>query len=60
VIDNHFISDLLMKKQIVTPFVGVDDQLGDILTKPSARASFQQLSFKLGMFDPYGLAWGEC
>lgn len=49
-----------MKKQIVTPFVGVDDQLGDILTKPSARASFQQLSFKLGMFDPYGLAWGEC
>ena len=37
----HFIQDLLMKKLIVTPFVQLVDQLGDILTKTFARASFQ-------------------
>lgn len=47
------------KKQIVTTFVCSDDWLGDIFTKPSARASFEQLSFKLGMFNLYAPAWGE-
>ena len=56
VFDCHFIRDLLMKKQIVTTFVCSDDWLGDIFTKPLARASFQQLSFKLGMFNLYAPA----
>ena len=55
-VDCHFIWDLLMKKQIVTTFVCSDDWLGDIFTKPLARASFQQLSFKLGMFNLYAPA----
>ena len=58
-VDCHFIWDLLMKKQIVTTFVCSDDWLGDIFTKPLARASFQQLSFKLGMFNLYAPAQGE-
>ena len=37
----HFIRDLLMKKLIVTPVVQLVDQLGDILTKTFAHASFQ-------------------
>lgn len=32
-VDCHFIRDLLMRKQIVTPYIGSDDQLGDIFTK---------------------------
>jgi hypothetical protein len=55
-VDCHFMRDLLMRKQIVTPYVRSDDQLGDILTKPLARASFQCMSFKLGMFDMYAPA----
>ena len=51
--DCHFIWDLMMKKQIVTLFVRSNDQSGDIFTKPLAHASFQRLSFKLGMFNMY-------
>ena len=74
VFDCHFIRDLLMKKQIVTPFIRSDDQLGDILTNPLAHsddqlgdiltnplahASFQRLYFKQKMFDLYAAALGE-
>ncbi len=45
-----------MRKQIATPYVCSNDQLGDIFTKPLARASFQRMSFKLGMFDMYAPA----
>lgn len=45
----HFIRDLLMKTQIVAPHVSSDDQPSNILMKQLARASFQRLSFKLGM-----------
>ena len=55
-VDCHFIQDLLMQQQIVTPYVRSDDQLGDILMKSLARASFQQMSFKLDMFDIYAPA----
>ena len=57
-VDCHFNRDLLMKKQIVTPFVRSVDQLGDILTKPLARASFHQLPSKLSMFDVYAPTGG--
>ena len=59
VFDCHFIRDLLMKKQIVTPIIHSDDQLGDILTNPLAHASFQRLHFKQKMFDLYAAALGE-
>jgi hypothetical protein len=49
-VDCHFIRDLLMRQQTVTRYVRSDDQLGDILTKPLAHASFQRMSFKLGVF----------
>ena len=39
-VDCHFIRDLLIRQQIVTPYVRSDDQLGDILMKLLARASF--------------------
>ena len=52
-VDCHFIRDLLMRQQIVTPYVRSDDQLGDILTKPLAHVSFWCLSFKLDMFNLY-------
>ena len=42
-----------MRKQIVTPYIHPDDQLGDILTKPLARVYFQRLFFKLSMFYLY-------
>ena len=32
-VDCHFISDMVMRKQVVTSFVRSSDQLGDILTK---------------------------
>ena len=55
-VDCHFIRDLLMRKQIAIPYVRFNDQLGDTLMKPLARASFQRMSFKLGMFDMYAPA----
>ena len=41
-VDCHFIRDLLMRKQIVTPYIGSDDQLGDIFTKLLDCISSQQ------------------
>ncbi|XP_028086237.1 uncharacterized protein LOC114287156 [Camellia sinensis] len=55
-VDCHFIHDLLLRKQLVTPYVHSEDQLGDILTKPLARPSFHRLSVKLDMFDLYAPA----
>lgn len=52
-VDCHFIRDLLMQKQIITPYVHSGDQLGEILLKPLPHTSFQRLSNRLGMFDLY-------
>lgn len=41
-VDCHFIRGLLMRKQIVTPYIGSDDQLGDIFTKLLDCISSQQ------------------
>ena len=49
----RFIRDLMIKKQIVTPYVWSEDQLGDILTKPLARSLFSVLCSKLDKFDLY-------
>ena len=47
--DCHFIRNLLMRKQIRTPYIR-----SDILTKPLSRTFFQMMSFKLRRFDLYG------
>ena len=59
-VDCHFIRDLVIKEQIVTPYVRSEDQLGDILTKPLACSSFSTLCRKLDMFDLYAPALGGC
>ena len=41
---------------VVTAYVRLDNQLGDILTKPLAHVPFRDLSSKLGMFDMYAPA----
>lgn len=57
-VDCHFICDMMTSKQIETPQVKSRDQLGDVLTKPLARASFSSLCVKLGLFDLYAPARG--
>ena len=52
----HFIRDLVIKRHIVTPYVGFEGQLGDILTKPLARNSFSVLCSKLSIFNLYASA----
>lgn len=59
-VNYHFIHDLLLRKQLITPYVRSKDQLGDILTKPLAQSSFHHLSVKLSMFDLYAILKGEC
>ena len=54
----HFFHDLFMRKQIFTPCVCFDTWLGNIWMKPLAWLYFEQLSFKLGLFDLYAPAWG--
>jgi len=46
-VDCHFIHDLVIKKQIVTPYVRYEDQLGNILTKPLICSLFSILYSKL-------------
>uniref|UniRef100_A0A5B6ZAR0 Copia protein n=1 Tax=Davidia involucrata TaxID=16924 RepID=A0A5B6ZAR0_DAVIN len=58
-VDCHFIRDLVLQKQIVTPYVQSGDQLGDIFTKPMARATFLSLCSKLGIFNLYAPACGR-
>ena len=53
----HFNRELLMKKKIVTLIVHSNGQLGGVLTKLLARASYQRLSCKQGIFDLYAPPW---
>ena len=55
-VDCHFIRDLILRKQLVTPHVRSEEQLGDLLTKPLAKVPFRRLSGKLGIFDLYAPA----
>ena len=47
--DYHYIRDLLMRKQIVTSYIRLDDQLEDILMKPLPRNTFQCLCSRLSI-----------
>ena len=55
-VDCHFIRDLILRKQIATPHVRSEEQLGDLFTKPLAKVPFHRLSGKLGIFDLYAPA----
>lgn len=52
-VDCHFVRDLLLKKEIITPYVRSEEQLENIFTKPLARDPFYVLCIKLGISDLY-------
>ena len=50
-IRHHFIRDHVQKGSIDLSFVGTDDQLADIFTKPLADGPFSKIRRELGMLD---------
>ena len=50
-IRHHFIRDHVSKGNIALDFVGTNDQLADIFTKPLADAQFCKIRRELGMLD---------
>jgi hypothetical protein len=51
-VDCHFIKKVQLK-EIETPFVKSWDQLTDILTKGLSVKTFENISYKLGLYDLY-------
>jgi hypothetical protein len=52
-IDCHYIREKVQSKEIETPFVKSKDQLADILTKGLSVRAFEDISYKLGLYDIY-------
>ena len=55
-IDCHFIREKLLSKEIVTEFIGSNDQPADILTKSLRGPRIQTICNKLGAYDLYAPA----
>jgi len=55
-IDCCFIRNMVIAKQIVTPYVTFGAQLGDMFTKILFRKPFSTMCNKLGMIDIYAPA----
>ena len=55
-IDCHAIRHLVLDGFITTPYVGSSHQLAEILTKGLSTASYDSISYKLGLFDLYAPA----
>ncbi|KAG4940850.1 hypothetical protein JHK87_044721 [Glycine soja] len=55
-IDCHFIREKLLSKEIVTEFIGSNDQPADILTKSLRGPKIQTICTKLGAYDLYAPA----
>ena len=55
--DRHFIKEKLDSGLICTPYVSIDRQLADILTKGLSSTTFQVSVSKLGIGNIYLLAW---
>jgi len=55
-VDMHFIKEKLDSVLICTPYVSIDGQLANILTKGLAATIFQTIIGKLGMSNIYSPA----
>ena len=55
-IDCHFVREKLLSKDLVTEFVGSNEQLADILTKSLRGPRIQFICSKLGAYDLYAPA----
>jgi len=52
-VDYHFIQEKIQVKEIKTPFVKSGDQLADIFTKELYINAFENITYKLGLYDIY-------
>ncbi|KAJ3704631.1 hypothetical protein LUZ61_008336 [Rhynchospora tenuis] len=52
-VDCHFIRERIQAKEIETPYVKSKDQLADIFTKGLSIKAFEDISYKLGLYDFY-------
>ena len=59
-IDCHFVREKLLSKEIATEFVSSNNQLADILTKSLRGPRIDFICSKLGAYNLYAPAWGEC
>ena len=57
-IDWHFIKEKLDLGQICIPYISLNSQLADIITKGLPRTIFQRSISKLGMWNIFALTWG--
>lgn len=57
-IDCYFIMDKVLSEEIVTDFVGSNDQLADIFTKSLRGPQVDSICNKHGAYDMYAPAWG--
>ena len=56
VIDKYFIKEKLDDGLIYTPYISIDHQLANILTKGLSSTMFQESASKLGIENIYSLA----
>lgn len=47
----HVIRDYAQSGQIEVKFIGTNEQLGDILTKPLGKNKFRELCTKIGLYS---------
>ena len=59
-INYHFIREKIMSGDIKTKFVNSSDQLAYIFIKSLRRPIIDYICNKLGTYDSYAPAWGEC
>jgi len=55
-IDCHFVRDKVLSGEIITDFVGSNDQLADIFTKSLRGPRVESICNKLGAYDMYASA----
>jgi len=55
-IDCHFVREKLLSKDLITEFVGSNEQLAGILTKSLRGPRIQFICSKLGAYDLYAPA----
>jgi hypothetical protein len=48
-IQYHYICDMVQKEAVKLQYVGTDEQVADVLTKPLSRVKFEYFRDKLGV-----------